>query len=431
MLSVVGVGAANICIRDGGSGDGSAWNNALDDLPSSLTRGNTYYIADGTYAGYDFDDTESSTTVITIKKATVADHGTSTGWLDSYGDGMATWGNLVFSRDYFVFDGAFRNESQWDQQNSYGFRVGRVTAWPINFPPGGDHVTLRYCDIGGAYSETVWDEDETAVYLVNNSGLTTDWTITRCYLHNTEVLTYLLNINDYTITYNYYGNGWGKEAIRGAEDVGDGTIAYNLFRDSTQDAGGGGEASTAPIAMWGATGSGFYDNIKVYGNVFWDTIALDTPHTGGVIVLGGDGGGWLGSAANNCLVYNNTTVNHINFAAGILINGGTGNEARNNLWYNCVGTPVADGDNLTQSNNGEASSDPFVNAASFNFHLSAAISGTSLSSPYNVDLDGATRGADGTFDRGAYEFSAGGGGSSSYSVSVGGSATVGGNVTFK
>jgi len=94
--------AANVFVGDhdthagynsGGSGDGSDWNNTLDDLPAALNRGDTYYIGDGSYAAYTFDDTESSTSLITVKKATPLDHGAETGWDSSYGDGQAVLGS--------------------------------------------------------------------------------------------------------------------------------------------------------------------------------------------------------------------------------------------------------------------------------------------------------------------------------------------------
>src|SRR5687768_17254029 len=50
--------AADRYVRQGatGSGNGSDWTNAYTSLPASLVRGDTYYVADGTYAGYTFDD---------------------------------------------------------------------------------------------------------------------------------------------------------------------------------------------------------------------------------------------------------------------------------------------------------------------------------------------------------------------------------------
>ncbi|MGZ3805075.1 MAG: hypothetical protein ACXVB4_12745, partial [Pseudobdellovibrionaceae bacterium] len=48
---------------------------------------------------------------------------------------------------------------------------------------------------------------------------------------------------------------------------------------------------------------------------------------------------------------------------------------------------------------------PFVNVAGNDLRLLTATSaGTILSSPYNMDLNGNVRGADGIWDRGALEF---------------------------
>src|SRR5205807_7149865 len=54
-----------------GSRDGSTWNNAFAwPLPTTLVRGDSYYIATGNYTGgYRFNTPESGTTPITIKKA--------------------------------------------------------------------------------------------------------------------------------------------------------------------------------------------------------------------------------------------------------------------------------------------------------------------------------------------------------------------------
>jgi parallel beta-helix repeat protein len=51
-----------------GNGTGSDWTNAITQLPATLTRGYTYYIADGSYGSYTFDDAVSGTQVITLKK---------------------------------------------------------------------------------------------------------------------------------------------------------------------------------------------------------------------------------------------------------------------------------------------------------------------------------------------------------------------------
>src|SRR5262245_59157235 len=77
----------------GGANTGLDWTNPFTSLPSSLTRGFTYFLADGSYPGYTFDDAASGTSVITLKKATVAEHGTNTGWSDAFGDGQAIFGH--------------------------------------------------------------------------------------------------------------------------------------------------------------------------------------------------------------------------------------------------------------------------------------------------------------------------------------------------
>ena len=68
----------------------------------------------------------------------------------------------------------------------------------------------------------------------------------------------------------------------------------------------------------------------------------------------------------------------------------------------------------TTSNAITASSDPFTNSTTDDYHIIATIGtsfprdkGTNLGAPYNVDRDGCTRGSDGTWDVGAYEYASG------------------------
>ena len=69
--------AANHYVTSTGAGskNGSDWANAYQGFPASLTRGDNYYIAAGTYGGYTFNTPNSDSSVITIKKATASDHG--------------------------------------------------------------------------------------------------------------------------------------------------------------------------------------------------------------------------------------------------------------------------------------------------------------------------------------------------------------------
>src|SRR5690242_20637237 len=97
--------AASHYVRSGASGNGSGsdWANACTDFTgacavASLVRGDTYYVGTGSYAGRTFNTPASGTLVITIKGATGADHGTSTGWSSAYGVDVtpATWTSKVW-----------------------------------------------------------------------------------------------------------------------------------------------------------------------------------------------------------------------------------------------------------------------------------------------------------------------------------------------
>ncbi len=108
-VAVSACNATNPCvyIRPGRRGNGSAWNNALGDIPTTLSRGATYFLADGTYntAGRTFS-AGIGTARITIKKATASDHGAATGWSSTYGDGYAVFSNsIVITADHFTLEG--------------------------------------------------------------------------------------------------------------------------------------------------------------------------------------------------------------------------------------------------------------------------------------------------------------------------------------
>src|SRR5690348_14113000 len=101
------------------NGTGANWTDAaggaFNTIPATLVRGDTYYLADGIYPIYVFTTADSTTTVITIKKAIASDHCADTGWnTGTMGSGQAVFtpsgasnfgvGFRVRS-DYFTLDG--------------------------------------------------------------------------------------------------------------------------------------------------------------------------------------------------------------------------------------------------------------------------------------------------------------------------------------
>ena len=95
--------------------------------------------------------------VITIKKATVADHGTETGWVKTHGEGQAVFNSIVtFSTDDWVLDGSTRDESNpplsWFNTTSYGFKItnnSNAAQVQLKFGAGIDNFTMRYVWIQG------------------------------------------------------------------------------------------------------------------------------------------------------------------------------------------------------------------------------------------------------------------------------------------
>jgi len=106
-----------------GNGSGLDWNNAYSGVPATLQRGATYYLADGTYNGYAFDDPANGSKWITVKKAIESDHGSNVGWNGSMGLGTALFnGSLVFLADYFDINGQ-RGGGPGSWTGGFGFKV--------------------------------------------------------------------------------------------------------------------------------------------------------------------------------------------------------------------------------------------------------------------------------------------------------------------
>ena len=120
-----GADAAVVCVGPAttGNGSGTNWSN-LKAWSGTPARGDTWYLADGSYGAKNFTTAASGSTLITIKKATVADHGeVSAGWLDTMGDGQAVFTPPIrFGTSYWVFDGT-RSVDWSTTATDYGFAL--------------------------------------------------------------------------------------------------------------------------------------------------------------------------------------------------------------------------------------------------------------------------------------------------------------------
>ncbi len=107
-----------------GDGSGSSWSNRMKNLPATLVRGDTYYLADGDYGKYTFKTVNSGTTRITVKKhkhmtigrsSDGCSNDISAGWdQGSMGSAQANWGEFYGSGSvpqpgYLTLDGNGRS----------------------------------------------------------------------------------------------------------------------------------------------------------------------------------------------------------------------------------------------------------------------------------------------------------------------------------
>lgn len=401
--------AANYYVRAGATGanNGSDWSNAYTSLPSTLVRGSTYYIAGGSYPGRIFNTPASGTQFITIKGATAADHGTDTGWSDTYSVEyrQATWtSGVAFSTSYWVFDGSVG--PVWSKNPAeYGFAFSVMTK-PISIY----NTSMPITDITVSHiAATAPTGDLEKFFVQTNNGTKSvnNVTISHCYGNGWSNFIWAtsagLIMDKWTVAYNVVLNGFSSAANHG-EDINNNfgylnelTVRHNWFE--------GRSSGTACIAVLNGDAGPYY----IYGNVFKDMRFGDGCITG---VINGYGtqemkgviynntfinvqspytyGGWIGTAVTST-VYNNLCYN--------MMADMRSNPTHNyNAFFSTTNTPA-------EANRQVGTGNPFKNLTGGDVSLIAPTSaGITLPPPYNVDAFGRVRGTDGVWDRGALEF---------------------------
>ena len=400
--------AANHYVRQGATGNGSDWTNAYGDLPASLVRGDTYYIADGSYGAYTFDDaTQGTTTPGIIQKAVSGDHGTDVGWKAEYGDGQAVFVSFTFVRSNWVIDGVTGGgPAGWEE--GHGIRVhggGKLA----RFDEAVSNITIKHVD----FQHNGRDTHDSNADIVYGTSACQDVSFSYCAFRDVARVMFLISGWDgLTIEYckfsrNGRNDGIHREAMSCSADD-NVTIRYCIFEEI---------ANTAVIAH--VNGSGTAENWQIYGNVF-STCAVSalirvkyvSPTT---------------VKANNWVFYNNTVVNFSGIP-GFSISSGTNITVYNNIWYHNTAndlavnfthdynwyydnwrkdrTPAINLDaKVVEAHEQIGTANPLVNWTGGDFNLkSATNAGMSLAVPYNKDMFGRIRGQDGTWDRGAMEY---------------------------
>ncbi len=384
-----------------GNGSGSDWANAMPSLPSNMQRGATYYVAGGSYSSMSFTTPASGSAYITIRKATVENHGTSVGWMDSYGTQQAVFNAPIsFRSDYWIFDGGTRNENNWFDGSAYGFMIrdnGNVQIDQRGIG-GIDNITIRNTYLKGINSSPgsggdigrrhVWIDRQ------GNPGTYSNWTISRCFFQYGNVGVQVRECANFVCEYNAFADNWSSQPNNHGENVSayyggnDGHI-YRFNRSRNM-------IGTAAWAVNVAR------NWQVYGNVYEDCEYGD-----GFI-------GFIGGSCTGFQIYNETIIRPKVYTRQVSLGG-------NSVVKNCIfmmgnlGTPSFDGCTVSSCSfsgsgtgaNAQTSlaTSTFVNYSGGDYRLArATAAGESLPSPFNVDLLGNVRGADGVADRGAFEY---------------------------
>lgn len=397
--------SADHCVRAGatGAGTGANWTDAFTALPATLIRGDTYYIADGPYSAYTFDDAVSGSARITITKATPASHGPETGWLDNYGDGQAEFtGQLTVTTGFHTFDGQTRGA---DWRSSYGLKVsvafasGSFGAFRITHASAPvDSIIIRYVEMQGpSLSDSA--NLATAVYSFT-PGTSSGLTIQNCWTHDFWPDVFIFRGDNITVEHSAIDPNFSTAEIHGQTFADHGcnnvVVRYNKVSDPV------GTAVYTVIGN-GQTESG----LKIYGNAIFAPAQRSFPDgiSKFVSVISP-------ATVSSIEVYNNTLVN-IGWSVSLAHADATGANrvARNNLFYNCGSTSNLRFDSdynfyhetgHTAEANEQIGSAEILVSPSNNFHLSTnTVAGAPLGSEFNTDLEGRTRSS---WSRGAYEF---------------------------
>jgi len=342
-------------------------------------------VADGTYGPRTWNKSASGTLPITIRKATQPDHGSNTGWSTAYGDGQAIFtGAHTVTTGYWVFDGVV---GDYAAGVPYGFKFDFSegdTAMKVN-ASGGTSFLFQYIDFDGRAATGNYNYVSNTKAFEVWSG--SSWTVSHCSLHGGESLMQGGG-NNYLVEFSYFynsrstANAWHANVFYNSGSNG-GVFRYNRIWDYNAE------------GLFFTGYGGGVSNIKVYGNVFSGTGSEDNPRG---IEMRQDYG------YSGIEIYNNTFVR---LGVGGILNRSpeTGHQctscvARNNLSYSARNTLTG----MTQDNNTDDSVNRFRDLSGGDFRLTGPLQGVSLGSSYSTDYDGSRRGADGVWDRGAFEF---------------------------
>lgn len=414
----------------GGTGDGSSFTNAFHGMPATLVRGDTYWVADGTYPPYVFDDAVSAGKKTYVRHANADSCGGVTGWAAGLGDGQAlfTGAGTVWTvkTNGWVFDGV----SATSDTLGHGIKLYPTAAdakgIQITGPVSGytdlaDSLEFRYIEIIGRGMNSGDTDDDCCIYAVSNDADgCTDVLIDHCYLHDVGWVHILTRrCKDWTIEYTHFArnqNDPGQHSCSTSDaQSNDFTFRYNTWADCE---------GTGIIEWIGVKDAGYTsDNWLIYGNLFYLSPGNPFDREG---TSGGTISGVSYHTETNCWFVNNTIVNMPGVSGARHYAGSDSCYSYNNLYFDSgiLGyfTPE-DHDydsyyNMTlqygtaagvhDASYAEVDTTLFEDYSGCDFRPARATEPgrADLGATYATDALGVTRGGDGNWERGAFELNA-------------------------
>ncbi|MCF7981088.1 MAG: right-handed parallel beta-helix repeat-containing protein, partial [Pseudomonadales bacterium] len=309
------------------SNSGTSWSQALRNLPSTLQRGAVYYFAGGTYPDYTFDDPASGSAYISIKKATLSDHGVETGWTSAYANDQAVFGEFSFSgASHVFFDGISPDQTaiRWNNSSASG---GSVVSFSNS-----NNITLLNCDIDGYYQGSSSNQTNgscNCVGIQDSSYITIDG----CLIHDgADDGLEIFSCSNLDISHNevydlhgcgtdggcgpcYNGHSDGFEVFNVSDSQFVGNFVHDIPSTSTFFFGGWASSSAeycrnilfANNIFYNNLNTGFIayiqfaDSITLYNNTYWGMVG------------GAYGGLSIGTNVTNLEMYNNIILS-INYS---------------------------------------------------------------------------------------------------------------------
>jgi hypothetical protein len=443
-------GKGNCYVHSGASGNGSGinWANACTkfvgacDTTSYAARGVTFWVAAGSYGNVNLSAPDAGPVVTSIISAIPSSHGPAADWSNNFA-GQALFSGSAISSDYWTIDGQSRG-GDWQSEYTLKFwnqtvKQGQALGIGSGGGVGASHIRIQYVEIEGTNQEynsttpcSAGGYCDVGIYVRSRSD---DIYVGYSFIH--DVGDTQVQANDNTIG-NSVGRSWlfernyfsrnhsGAQTADNHSEAFSVTaqelvVRYNYFQDIGSSGvitdASAGRPLVGPWDIYGnvwfwtkgnpfpgvgdgfvcAFGETFSGHLRIYNNTIADVRAKDVCSARPFFMIGGG----ENKGTPEIEILNNIFWNdcHVHNGSGPYYNWTVSMDY--NSYYGATDAP-----NDMSSHRVNTPKNPFLDAPHANFRLPHhSAPGRPLSSPYDRDIDGRLRGADGTWDRGAFQFS--------------------------